>query len=101
MGAGANQKPPPPIPSTAPIPPAGIAPPTTAPPLPSSSNTNVGSSVHGGVSGGYPPQYPVQPPLPPTAMYASAGRNSFHFFSSSMLGTKKKISVTPRTFDPK
>ena len=97
MGAGANQKPPPPIPSTAPIPPAGIAPPTTAPPLPSSSNTNVGSSVHGGVSGGYPPQYPVQPPLPPTAMYPSAGRNSFNFFSSSML----KISVTPRTFDPK
>ena len=77
MGAGANQKPPPPIPSTAPIPPAGIAP-TTAPPLPSSSNTNVGSSVHGGVSGGYPPQYPVQPPLPPTAMYPSAGRDIFY-----------------------
>ena len=79
MGAGANQKPPPPIPSTAPIPPSGIAPPTTAPPLPSSSNTNVGSSVHGGVSGGYPPQYPVQPPLPPTAMYPSAGREVFIF----------------------
>lgn len=99
MGAGANQKPPPPIPSTAPIPPAGIAPPTTAPPLPSSSNTNVGSSVHGGVSGGYPPQYPVQPPLPPTAMYPSAGSNSFISFQAQCLG--KKISVTPRTFDPK
>ena len=95
MGAGANQKPPPPIPSTAPIPPAGIAPPTTAPPLPSSSNTNVGSSVHGGVSGGYPPQYPVQPPLPPTAMYASAGRNSFHFHIVNM-----EVHC-PRTFDPK
>ena len=97
MGAGANQKPPPPIPSTAPIPPAGIAPPTTAPPLPSSSNTNVGSSVHGGVSGGYPPQYPVQPPLPPTAMYPSAGRNRYHFHIVNM----EVISVTPRTFDPK